>query len=115
MEHVQNTEMHREEPHDFEEEEKENFQLTINMLKDIILQKDQEIQVISKELQTLKNDDKVSNNETDLRSRDNSMNFTGEENLKDKLEKAKKRLKQYRQENDSAMQQVSPSLKRIQY
>jgi predicted RNase H-like nuclease (RuvC/YqgF family) len=103
---VQNTELENH-PAQIEEEDKEHFQTTIAMLKDLIMKKDEEIQQLQKELAIFKNFDNALNNELDLRSKDNSMNFTGDDtNLKEKLEKCKKRLKQYKQESDSSMQQV---------
>ncbi len=75
------------------------------MLKDLILTKDEEIQNLGKEVNSLKNNEGKSFEDFDIKSKE-SYCVTGDENLKEKLEKCKKKLKQYKDETESSIQQV---------
>jgi len=88
-----------------EEEDKEHYEMTIKMLKDLILTKDEEIQNLGKEINNLKNDEGKSIEDFDIKSKESYL-VTGDENLKEKLEKYKNRLKQYKDETESSIQQV---------
>jgi len=101
---VQNTEFYNNHTV-VEEEDKEHYEMTIKMLKDLILTKDEEIQNLGKEINNLKNDEGKSIEDFDIKSKESYL-VTGDENLKEKLEKYKNRLKQYKDETESSIQQV---------
>ena len=79
----------------------------INILKDLIIEKDNQIIKYEKELSAIKNTDVKSDYEHEFKSKDNSINLSGDDNnLKEKIEICKKRLKQYKQETESMIHQV---------
>ena len=106
--HVQDTEFN---PAVVEEEDKINYNVQIAHLKELILQKDEYIQKLEKEMQSQNKqhtEHKSDDFTADIKSKDNSINnIIGDENkLREKLEKCKSRLKQYKQETESSLQQV---------